>query len=69
MPAVSERQRKQMGVALAIKRGKLPASYSPEAAKMAGQMTAKQLRDYAKKKKHKRKITGQALKNYLSKGG
>ena len=70
MPSISEKQRRKMGIALAIKRGKVPASYSPEAARMSKEMTAKQLRDYAKKRKRKRKITGRALKNYLSsKGG
>lgn len=48
MPAKSERQRKLAGIALSMKRGETPKGYSKEAAKMA-KMTAKQLRDYAKK--------------------
>ncbi len=50
MPAVSERQRKLAGIALAIKRGETPKGYSKQAAKMAKSMTAKQLKDYAKKR-------------------
>ena len=49
MPAESEAQRKLMAIALQIKRGELPASYSPEAAKLARAMTERQLRDYARK--------------------
>jgi len=49
MPAESEEQRRLMAIALQIKRGELPASYSPEAAKLARTMTERQLRDYAKK--------------------
>lgn len=54
MPAISEGQRRLAGIALAIKRGETPRSYSKEAAKMADTMTEKQLREYAgsvKKKK------------------
>ena len=48
-PAVSERQRKLAGIALAIKRGETPASFSPEAAKMAKTMSTEELREFAKK--------------------
>ena len=48
MPAKSERQRKLAGIALSMKRGETPKSYSKGAAKMS-KMTQKQLRDYAKK--------------------
>ena len=51
MPSVSKSQRKLMGIALAIKRGETPKSYSKEAAKLAGSMSEKQLKDYAKKVK------------------
>ena len=49
MPAVSERRRRIMGIALAIKRGKTPRSYSPEAAELADSMTEEQLEEYARK--------------------
>jgi len=49
MPAESEAQRKLMAIALQIKRGELPVSYSPEAAKLARTMTERQLSDYARK--------------------
>lgn len=49
MPATSERQRRLAGIALAMKRGETPMSYSREAADMARSMSEKSLRDYAKK--------------------
>ncbi len=55
MPAVSEKQRRLMGIALAIKRGKTPKSYSPSAAKVAETMTVDQLREYTSAIKPKRK--------------
>ena len=48
MPASSEQQRKMFCIALQIKLGKAPKSYSPEAAKMAKEMSIKQLSDYCK---------------------
>lgn len=48
MPAASEDQKKLAGIALAMKRGETPKSYSKEAAKMAKSMTIEELRDYAK---------------------
>jgi len=48
-PAVSERQRKLAGIALSMKRGKTPKSYSKQAAKMSKSMTTKELRKYAGK--------------------
>jgi hypothetical protein len=57
MPAVSERQRKAMAIALSIKRGETPKSYSPKLAKLAKSMSEQQLRDFAKKRK-KRKNKG-----------
>ncbi len=47
MPAISEAQRRLAGIALSIKRGKTPRSYSKEAAKMADSMTEAQLEKYA----------------------
>lgn len=49
MPAVSERQRKLAGIALAIARGETPEDYSPEAAEMARSMSQKELEKYASK--------------------
>lgn len=49
MPAKSEKQRKLMCIALGIKRGKTPKSYSFEAAHLAKTMSEQQLRDYCKK--------------------
>jgi hypothetical protein len=40
-----------MGVALSIKRGHTPASYSPEAAKIAGEMPEAELEKFAGKEK------------------
>jgi hypothetical protein len=49
MPATSENMRKLACVALSIKRGETPESYSAEGAKMAKGMTEEQLSDYCKK--------------------
>ena len=46
MPSTSEKQRALMCIALAMKRGKTPKSYSKAAAKIADQMTEQQLADY-----------------------
>ena len=46
MPSSSEAQRKLFCVALSIKRGETPASYSKQAAKMASEMTEEQLVEY-----------------------
>lgn len=50
MPAVSEAQRRLFCLALSIKKGDTPASKSPQAAKMARQMSEEQLADYCKSK-------------------
>ena len=50
MPAESEGQRRLMCLALSIKTGKTPASKSPEAAKMAKEMTLEQLSDFCHSK-------------------
>lgn len=46
MPATSKAQKTLFCIALAIKRGETPRSYSAEAAKMADSMTEEQLKDY-----------------------
>lgn len=48
MPATSEAQRKLCCIALNIKLGKTPKSYSPQAAKMAKTMSIEQLSDFCK---------------------
>ena len=48
MPATSEAQRTLACIALAIKRGETPKSYSKQAAKMADSMSEEQLADYCK---------------------
>ena len=48
MPASSEAQRRIFCLALSIKLNKTPASRSPEAAKMAKDMTLEQLSDFCK---------------------
>jgi hypothetical protein len=52
MPSKSSKQRNLMGAALAAKRG---AKTFPAAQKIAGQMTEKQLEDFARKPKLKKK--------------
>jgi hypothetical protein len=48
MPSKTPKQRRLMGAALAAKRG---AKTFPEAQKIAGQMSEKQLEDFARKPK------------------
>ena len=50
MPATSEDQRRLFCVALSIKQGKTPKSYSKQAAKMATTMSAEQLKDFCESK-------------------
>ena len=50
MPATSEAMRRKFCIALSIKLKKTPASYSPEAAKMAKEMSVKDLSDFCKGK-------------------
>ena len=47
-PATSESQRQLFCIALSIKEGKTPASYSKQAAKMAETMSVEKLADYCK---------------------
>jgi len=46
MPSVSESQRKLACIALSIKLGKTPKSYSAEGAKMAESMSIKDLKEF-----------------------
>lgn len=46
MPATSKNQRTLFCIALSIKQGKTPASYSAEAARMAKEMSEEQLQEY-----------------------
>jgi len=50
VPAVSVKQKRFAGIALAMKKGKVKKSYSPEAAKAAETMTKKELRHFARTK-------------------
>ena len=50
MPAESENQRKLMCIALSIKRGETPKTYSKEAARLAETMSEQQLKDFCEKK-------------------
>lgn len=47
MPAVSEKQRTLFRIALSIKKGETPRSYSKEAAKLADEMSIEELEKYA----------------------
>lgn len=47
MPAVSKDQQSLMGIATAIKEGKMPAAKSPKAAKVAKSMNLGDLKDFA----------------------
>lgn len=49
-PASSEEQKTLACIALSIKQGKTPASYSKQASKMAESMTEEQLEHYCKGK-------------------
>ena len=46
MPATSERQKRLMCLSWAIKLGKVPASKSPQAAKLAKTMSLKDLEEF-----------------------
>jgi hypothetical protein len=48
MPATSKNQRTLFCIALSMKKGETPKSYSAQAAKMADSMTEAQLTDYCK---------------------
>lgn len=49
MPPVSEAQRRLAGIALSMKRGETPLSFSVQAAKMMKTMSTQELRDMASK--------------------
>jgi len=53
MPATSKAQKTLFCIALAMKRGKTPKSYSAQAAKMCDQMSEEQLKDYCESKVQK----------------
>ncbi len=46
MPSTSEKQRKLMCIALAMKQGKTPKSYSKEAARISEEMSEEQLKEF-----------------------
>ena len=46
MPATSKSQHTLFCIALSIKKGKTPTTYSKQASKMASSMSEKQLEDY-----------------------
>jgi len=48
MPSTSKSQKALFCLALGIKLGKVPASKSPQAAKMSREMTVQQLSDFCK---------------------
>jgi len=48
MPSTSKKQKALFCLALGIKLGKVPVSKSPQAAKMAKEMTVDQLSDFCK---------------------
>ncbi len=50
-----EKQRRKMGIALSIKEGETPRSYSREAARIADSMSEKKLKKFASKKPVKEK--------------
>jgi len=54
VPAKSSRQMKAAGMALAAKRGKIPASKLKGAAKSMAKMSESDLRDFAKKPKKRK---------------
>lgn len=55
MPSKTDKQQHFMGLALAIKLGKVPSSKSPAAAKAAREMSTTQLREFAHKRDLSRK--------------
>lgn len=50
MPSTSENQQTLACIALSIKRGETPRSYSKKAAEMADSMSEEQLREYCKER-------------------
>jgi len=50
VPSVNEKQKTLMCIALSIKKGETPESYSKEAARISQQMSVEQLEDYCKSK-------------------
>jgi len=56
MPAKSEKQRRFFGIVLAIKRGDIPKSYSPEAARIAKKLSVSKIREFAVKTVNPKKL-------------
>ena len=50
MPAVSERQRRLFCIALSIKRGETPSSFSKEAARIAAENSESTLKEFCESK-------------------
>ncbi len=50
MPAASGKQKTLMCIALSIKKGETPATYSKKAASMAEKMSVEQLEEYCQSK-------------------
>jgi hypothetical protein len=48
MPSKSKKQRALMCIALGMKEGKTPRSYSKEAARISGDMSERQLKEFCK---------------------
>ena len=55
MPSKTKKQQKFFGIVKGIKKGKTKPSYSPEAAKVAKEMTKKEIDKFAHKAKPPRK--------------
>lgn len=56
MPAETEAQRKLFCIALSIKRGEQPASYSKQGAEMAETMSEEKLKEYCGSKSQENKL-------------
>jgi hypothetical protein len=65
MPAKTPAQRALFGIALAIKRGETPESYSPAATKIAENLPESKIREFAKKPKGKKSATKSGSKYTL----
>lgn len=76
-PATSDKQRRLFAIALGIKRGQIPKSYSPEAAQMAKRMSERKLKEFAESNPDIHKLryfllnrkTGKVALLVYSKGG
>lgn len=66
MPAMSKKQQKFFQIALGIKRGKISASYSPEAAKIAETVPDDEIKKFTKIQKNEDYDTRHSLQPYWS---